>query len=130
MDFQILSVTPELARGRDAYFITFNIREGQSFSLGNVTVRSDIADVDAGPYREAVRIRGGQTYSPRLIDNTISRLENLATQQGLRFVRVEPGDQPQQRGPDAGRRVRREPGRACFSSNASTSRATPRRLTA
>jgi len=90
VDFQILSVTPELARGRDAYFITFNIREGQSFSLGNVTVRSDIADVDAGPYREAVRIRGGQTYSPRLIDNTISRLENLATQQGLRFVRVEP----------------------------------------
>ena len=90
VDFQILSVTPELARGRDAYFVTFNIREGQSFTLGQVTTRADIPEVDAAQYQSVIRIRPGQTYSPRLIDTTISRLEALATQQGLRFVRVEP----------------------------------------
>ncbi|MCT4684139.1 MAG: outer membrane protein assembly factor BamA, partial [Roseicyclus sp.] len=90
VDFQILSVTPELARGRDAYFVTFNIREGQSFEIGTVTARSEIEGVDAGAYQAAIALRAGQTYSPRLIDNTITRLENLATQQGLRFVRVEP----------------------------------------
>jgi outer membrane protein insertion porin family len=90
VDFQILSVTPELSRGRDAYFVTFNIREGQSFSLGRVSARSEIPGVDAAAYEAEIRIRTGQTYSPRIIDNTISRLENLATQQGLRFVRVEP----------------------------------------
>ena len=90
VDFEVLSVTPELARGRDAYFVTFNIREGQSFSLGEITTVSEIADVDAAQYQDAMRIRPGQTYSPRLIDATISRLEALATQQGLRFVRVEP----------------------------------------
>ena len=90
VDFQILSVTPELARGRDAYFVTFNIREGQSFEIGAVTARSEIEGVDAGAYQAAIALRAGQTYSPRLIDNTITRLENLATQQGLRFVRVEP----------------------------------------
>lgn len=90
VDFQILSVTPELARGRDAYFVTFNIREGQSFDLGQITTRSEIPGVDAAEYQAVARIRPGQTYSPRLIDNTISRMENLATQQGLRFVRVEP----------------------------------------
>ena len=90
VDFQILSVTPELARSRDAYFVTFNIREGQSFSLGQITTRSDLAEVDAAQYQDVIRIRPGQTYSPRLVDNTIGRMETLATQQGLRFVRVEP----------------------------------------
>ncbi|MEY3003964.1 MAG: hypothetical protein RLZZ491_1140 [Pseudomonadota bacterium] len=90
VDFQILSVTPELARGRDAYFVTFNIREGQSFTLGEITTLSEIPEADAAQYQDVVRIRPGQTYSPRLIDTTISRLEALATQQGLRFVRVEP----------------------------------------
>jgi outer membrane protein insertion porin family len=90
VDFQILSVTPELARGRDAYFVTFNIREGQSFNLGAITTTSQVPGLDAAEYQEVIRIRPGQTYSPRLIDNTISRLENLATQQGLRFIRVEP----------------------------------------
>jgi outer membrane protein insertion porin family len=90
VDFQILSVTPELARGRDAYFVTFNIQEGQSFDIGNITTVSEIPGLDAAEYQNVIRIRPGITYSPRLIDNTISRMEALATQQGLRFVRVEP----------------------------------------
>jgi len=90
VDFQILSVTPELQRNRNGYFVTFNIREGQSFDLGEITTVSEIPNVDAAAYQDVIRIRSGQTYSPRLIDSTISRMENLATQQGLRFVRVAP----------------------------------------
>ncbi len=90
VDFQILSVTPELARGRDAYFVTFNIREGQSFSIGQITTTSDIPEALAADFQEVIRLRPGMVYSPRLIDETISRMENLATQQGLRFVRIEP----------------------------------------
>lgn len=90
VDFEILSVTSELARGRDAYFVTFNIREGQSFDIGNVTVRSEIPEADAAVYREALRIRPGVTYSPRVIDGAITRMETLASDQGLRFVRIEP----------------------------------------
>jgi outer membrane protein insertion porin family len=90
VDFQILSVTPELTRARDAYFVTFNMREGQSFRFGDITVVSEIADIDADAYADTLRIREGVTYSPRLVDTTITRMENLATQQGQRFVRIEP----------------------------------------
>ena len=90
IDFRILSVTPELARDRGAYFVTFNIQEGQSFNIGRITTVSEIEGVDASAYQDVIRIRTGETYSPRVIDNTISRMESLATQQGLRFVRVEP----------------------------------------
>ena len=90
IDFTVQSVTSELARERDAFFITFNIREGQSFSFGEITTVSEIADVDAEPFHETIRVRPGVTFSPRLVDSTITRMENLATQMGLRFVRVEP----------------------------------------
>jgi outer membrane protein insertion porin family len=90
IDFQVLSVTPELTRARDAYFVTFNIREGQSFRFGDITVVSEIPEIDADEYAATMRISEGVTYSPRLVDNTITRMENLATQQGQRFVRIEP----------------------------------------
>ena len=90
VDFEVQSVVPELTRSRDAYFITFNIIEGQSFDFGELTATSDLPDVDIEAYQDAIRLRPGSTYSPRLVDQTISRLENLATQQGLRFIRVEP----------------------------------------
>ncbi len=90
IDFTVQSVTSELARERNAYFITFNIREGQSFSFGEITTVSEIADVDAQPFQDTIAVRPGVTYSPRLVDNTITRMENLASSMGLRFVRVEP----------------------------------------
>ena len=90
VDFEVLSVTSELTRSRDAFFITFNIREGQSFDVGEITVVSDLPEIDTDEYLDVIRMRSGTTYSPRLIDNTISRMENLATQQSLRFIRVEP----------------------------------------
>jgi outer membrane protein insertion porin family len=90
IDFEVLSVTSELSRARDAYFLTFNLREGQSFRFGNISVVSEIPEADADVYAATMRIREGVTFSPRLLDTTITRMENLATEQGLRFVRVAP----------------------------------------
>ena len=90
IDFETLSVNSELARGRDAFFVTFTIREGQSFDFGEITVTSDLEEVDSDEYFEAIRIRPGVTYSPTLVENTIARLERLALRNSLNFVRVEP----------------------------------------
>ncbi|MEM9317594.1 MAG: outer membrane protein assembly factor BamA [Pseudomonadota bacterium] len=90
IDFSVLSVTSELARERNAFFVTFNIREGQSYSFGELTVTSDLAEIDTVAYADTIRVRRGTTYSPRLVDATITRMERLASEQGLRFIRVEP----------------------------------------
>ncbi|MBF9029907.1 outer membrane protein assembly factor BamA [Rhodobacterales bacterium HKCCE3408] len=90
VDFAVLSVTSELARDRGGYFVTFNIREGQSYDFGALTVTSDLPEIDTAAYADTIRVREGTTYSPRLVDSTISRMETLATEQGLRFIRVEP----------------------------------------
>ena len=90
VDFEVQSVTSELARARDGFFVTFNIVEGQSFSFGALTANSDLPEVNVEEFQAAIDLDEGVTYSPRLVDRTISRLENLATEQGLRFIRVEP----------------------------------------
>lgn len=90
IDFRVLSVTSEFSRDRNAFFVTFTVHEGQPFRFGALTVSSDVAQIDTEAYRKEVRIRPGQVYSPVAIEATITRLELLATRQGLDFVRVEP----------------------------------------
>ncbi len=90
VDFAILSVTSEFSRERNAFFLTFTLREGQSFRFGQITTTSDLPEVDADAYLAVSKIRPGTTYSPLWVENTIARMENLAVRQGLNFVRVEP----------------------------------------
>ncbi len=90
IDFAILSVTPELSRDRGAYFVTFNIQEGQSYRIGNLSVANQLPGSEGLDFASAINIRQGVRYSPRIIDNAITRMENLASNAGLRFVRIEP----------------------------------------
>jgi outer membrane protein insertion porin family len=90
VDFQVLSVSSELSRERNGYFVAFSVQEGQKFSYGEITAVSDLPEVDIDEFRAAIRIKPGQTYTPQGIDNTIARLERLAIQKDFDFVRVEP----------------------------------------
>jgi outer membrane protein insertion porin family len=90
IDFQVLDVSAEVSRERDATFVTFTLREGLPHTIGKVTTVSEIEGLDAAAFAEVQRIRTGQTYSPLLVDNNITRMETLALRQGLNFVRVEP----------------------------------------
>ncbi len=90
VDFRITGVNAELTEERDGYFLTFNVEEGQQFRVGQVGVSTDLAEVDTPRFRDAVRLRSGQVYSPALVERDIARLERLAIREGLDFVRVEP----------------------------------------
>jgi len=90
VDFEVLSAVPQITRERDRVFLTFTLREGQRFQVGTVGVTSDLAEVDPDLFAEAVRLREGVVWSPDLIERDIARLERLAVQQGLNFIRIEP----------------------------------------
>jgi outer membrane protein insertion porin family len=90
VDFEVLSATPQIDRNRDAVTLVFNLREGQQFRIGAVGVSSDLPGIDPDVYADALRLRSGLVFSPTLIENDIARLERLAVQQGLDFIRVEP----------------------------------------
>nr|WP_108223107.1 outer membrane protein assembly factor BamA [Cereibacter johrii] len=90
IDFEVLDATAEVTRERDAFFLTFTVQEGQSYSFGQITASSEVEGVDAADFQQALRIRRGVTYSPSVVENNIARLESLALQKGLNFVRIEP----------------------------------------
>lgn len=90
VDFQVLDVNQEIVRGRDGVFLTFRVREGQQFRVGEVTTVSDLSNVDPDDFARSVRLRQGQVYSPSAVEDTIIRMERRAVQMGLDFIRVEP----------------------------------------
>ena len=89
-DFRINSVNAEISQERDAYFITFNIREGQKFTVGQIDVTTDLSGIDSKAFARAGKVRTGQTYSPLAIENDVTRMERFANQEGLEFLRITP----------------------------------------
>ena len=90
IDFQVLGVSTEFSRERNAFFLTFNVLEGQPYTFAAIRTISEIAGVDAAEFEREVRVKSGATYSPSDIDNTITRMEALALNKGLTFVQIEP----------------------------------------
>ncbi|HGG64974.1 MAG TPA: outer membrane protein assembly factor BamA [Rhodobacteraceae bacterium] len=90
IDFRVLSVNSEIARERNGFFLTFNVREGQRFKFGEISAVSDLPSVDAEEFMRAVKIKSGKTYTPVAVETTIARMERLAIQKGMNFIRVEP----------------------------------------
>lgn len=89
-DFQTLSVSSEFSRERNAFFLTFTVREGQKFNFGEVSASTDLPGVNAEEFLAVTKTKRGQTYSPVTLENDITRMENLAISKGLTFIRVDP----------------------------------------
>jgi len=90
VDFQTLSVNSELSKTREAFFVTFQVQEGQQFSFGKITTSSDLSSVDVEEFALVIKTVEGKAYSPGAVENTIELMERRALQLGLDFVRVEP----------------------------------------
>lgn len=90
IDAAVTGVSSEFSTERDAFFLTFSIREGQKYSFNEVSVASEYEGIDPAEFRELVKIRKGVAYSPTALDTTIARMENLAVKKGLNFLTVEP----------------------------------------
>lgn len=89
-DVQVLDATSDVSRERDAFFVTFTVKEGQQFKIGQTSTVSEIDGLDAAEFDAVKKIRSGQTWSPALIDTNVARMENLALEKGLTFVRIDP----------------------------------------
>jgi outer membrane protein insertion porin family len=90
VDMRVNSVNAQLTRERDGYFVGFNVQEGQQFAFGEVSVSSELPNVDGDAYAQLVKVRPGVVYSPSLVEADIARLERQAIREGIDFMRVEP----------------------------------------
>ena len=90
VDFEVLSVSAELARERNAFFVTFNVSEGLQHRFGEITASSNVEEIDADEILEESRIRPNSVYSPAVVDDAVRRMEYFASSRDMPFVRVLP----------------------------------------
>ncbi|MEM9228597.1 MAG: outer membrane protein assembly factor BamA [Pseudomonadota bacterium] len=90
VDFEIQSAAAELARERNAFFLTFRLSEGQRYSYGNLTAATTAQGLDPTEFEALIDLRPGQTYSAERVDRVVERMAFLAGQKGFAFVEVVP----------------------------------------
>ena len=90
VDMRVNSVNAQLTQERDGYFVGFNVQEGQQFKFGQVSVTSEMPNVDGDAYSSLIKVKPGVVYSPTLVEADIARLETQAIRDGVDFLRVEP----------------------------------------
>jgi len=72
------------------FFVTFKIDEGFSYTLGDISVSSNLSGVELEGFSEIINLKPGVAFSPKYINEAVSRVEKLASDKGFNFIRVNP----------------------------------------
>jgi outer membrane protein insertion porin family len=89
-DFRVVSAVSELTPDREDFFVTFTVEEGEVYQFGDISVDSEIRDVDPILFEAFLLMRKGQTYNAEAIEQTIEALTNAAGLLGYAFVDIRP----------------------------------------
>ena len=89
-DFRVVSAVAELTPDRRDFIITYVVEEGQRYKFGDVSVESDIRDFSPAQLRANLPMRTGQYYNAQQVEDTVTRLNELAGLFGYAFADVRP----------------------------------------
>ncbi len=89
-DFKVTSATAELSPKRDAFLITFVVDEGSIYEFGEVTVQSNIKNIDVENLKKLLTIKSGKKFNKEEIDNSVDAVTNYLGNHGYPFVDVDP----------------------------------------
>ena len=87
--FRILSSTVELLPDGDAFLITIAVDEGDRYTVSDVSVTSEVPEVDAGPLQDEVDTESGDDYSRGAIQTSIEALTEAVVADGFPFVQAD-----------------------------------------
>ncbi|MBA3325336.1 MAG: outer membrane protein assembly factor BamA [Rhodobacteraceae bacterium] len=91
IDFSVRSATSEIARERNAFFVTFTVTEGQRYNLGEIAVASSVPGLDPAEFEPLLApALGGGVYNARLVERIVERISFQAGQEGYAFLEVRP----------------------------------------
>jgi outer membrane protein insertion porin family len=90
VDFRVVSAVAELTPDRRDFIITYVVEEGERYRFGDVTVESEIRDLDADMLRQSLPMRAGDWYNARQVEDTVTSLNELAGLFGYAFADVRP----------------------------------------
>ncbi len=90
VDFQVISSVAELTPSRDGFIITFTVEEGERYTVGSVSVVSQLQKVNGKLLEEEIKLSIGDQYDVNLVDETVDVLTDVLSRGGLAFFNVRP----------------------------------------
>ncbi len=89
-DVQVTNTIAELSPDKKAFFLTFQIVEGERYRVGKVTVKSFVPKVPADPYADLVKQREGAFYNGSLVEKSSDAIQDQVRLTGDPFLVVNP----------------------------------------
>ena len=89
-DFRVVSALAELTPDRQDFIITYVVEEGPRYKFGTVEAESEIRDFDAEFVKSLVRIKPGAWFNAKLVEDTVTGLNEVAGARGYAFADVSP----------------------------------------
>ncbi len=89
-DFAVISAIAELSRDKTSFVLTFTIDEGKRYTVNNISINSNVSDVDAKEWYKYVTFNNGDWYNSDEIEKTVNALTEELARKGFVFVEVVP----------------------------------------
>ena len=89
-DFRVVSAVAELTPDRRDFIITYVVEEGERYKFGPVSVESNIRDFTSEQLSSQLPMKQGDWYDAKMVEDTITRLNELAGLFGYAFADVQP----------------------------------------
>ncbi len=89
-DFEVTNAAAELAPDKSAFFVTFNLREGERYRIGKVSVNTTLPRLDPKKLEPFVEVSAGEWYDGDAVERSVEALNVAAQQLGYPFVDVKP----------------------------------------
>lgn len=92
-DFRVVSAIAELTPDKQDFIITYVVEEGERYKFGDVKVESQIRDFDSEKLTSTLRMKKGDWYDAKMVEDTVESLSETAGLFGYAFADVNPNFQ-------------------------------------
>lgn len=89
-DFRVVSAVAELTPDKQDFIITYVVEEGDRYKFGDVKVESQIRDFDSERLTTTLRMKKGDWYDAKMVEDTVESLSETAGLFGYAFADVNP----------------------------------------
>ena len=89
-DVQVTDSVAELSPDRKAFFVTFNIREGERYRIGKVDATSQLRNLTSDDVIALIPFKEGEWYDGDAVGKVADSIEEQILNRGFAFVDVKP----------------------------------------
>ena len=89
-DFRVVSALAELTPDRRDFVITYVVEEGERYKFGTIDAESSIRDLSKETLTNMIRLRPGDWFNAKSVEDVVTGLSEVAGAQGYAFAEINP----------------------------------------